>query len=76
VALERRPRIAALDERLHDGDVFARTNEVGGRARAEKEAERVDENRLPGARFAGQERETRTQLQLDAVNECDVLYFQ
>jgi hypothetical protein len=76
VALERRPRIAALDERLHDGDVFARANEVGRCSRTEEQAQRVDQDGLSRSGLAGQERQARPQLQLDAVYERDVLYFQ
>src|SRR6185295_12288975 len=46
VALECRPRIAALDERLHDGEVFARADEFGRGAGTEQQAQGVDQNRL------------------------------
>lgn len=76
VALEGRARVAALDQRLHHCEVFSRPDEVGGRTRAQKQAQRVDQDRLSRARFAGQEREAGTELQLHSVHQRDVLYFQ
>jgi Ni/Co efflux regulator RcnB len=69
-------RVAALDQRLHHREVFARADEIRRRARAEQQPERVDQDRLSRSRFAREEREARPELQLHAVNECDVLYFQ
>ncbi len=74
--LEERARVLQLEDRLDHGALLARPDEVGRGSLAEHEAERVDQDRLAGARFAGQERQPLAELQLQRGNERDVVYFQ
>jgi hypothetical protein len=76
VPLQGRARVAALDERLHDGEVLARADQVRRGTRPQQQAQRIDENGLAGAGFPRQESQTWSQLQRDVVDERDILYFQ
>ena len=52
--------------------VFAGPDEVGRGAPAEQQADRFDEDRLPGAGFAGQDVQAGVELDLDRVDDSQV----
>jgi hypothetical protein len=67
--LDRLAGAPALDHRLHHGAVGAGPDELARSARAEDQPERIDEDGLAGAGFAGEEGQPRPQLQLGARDE-------
>jgi hypothetical protein len=62
-----------LEECLHLAHRGAATHEVSSTLAAQHELERSDQDALAGARFTGQHIQTRTELQLDRVDDCEVL---
>jgi len=65
-----------VEDRLDGRDVFAGPNEIARRARAEQKADRFDEDRFAGARFAGQDVEPSVEIDLDAFDDREVLNAQ
>ena len=65
-------RRLVLEDRLERGAVLARPDEVGRGAAAEEQADRLDEDRLAGAGFAGQDVEARAELDLDRFDDGQV----
>ena len=63
---------AALEDRFDGRGVFAGADEVAGRAPAEQQADRLDENGLAGAGFAGQDVQAGVELDLDRVDDREV----
>ena len=63
---------AALEDGLDRRGVLAGADEVAGRAAAEQQADRLDEDRLAGAGFARQDVEAGLEFDLDGVDDRQV----
>ena len=61
-----------LEDGFDGGRVLAGADEVARRAAAEEQADRLDEDRLARAGFAGQDVEARLELDLDGVDDREV----
>ena len=61
--------VGEVDDRLHRGGLLPGSHQVGGRSSTEQEAHGLDENRLTGARFAGQHAQTRPEFELELVDD-------
>ena len=64
--------VPVLEERLDRGDGLTGPHEVGGRTSPEQEADGLDQNRLAGARLAGQRGEAAVELDLDGLDHREV----
>lgn len=62
-----------LDHRLDHRPLLARADHLARGPIAEEKPEGVDQDRLAGSRFAGQEREARAQLDLEGADQSDVV---
>jgi len=64
---------AGFEDGFDERALFAGPDEVAGRAAAEQEADRLDENRLPRAGLAGQDVQAGLELDLDRVDDGEML---
>ena len=64
---------AALEDRFDGRGVLAGADEVARGAAAEQQADGLDEDRLAGAGFAGQDVQAGVELDLDRVDDREVL---
>ena len=71
--LEERRRVLDFEDRLDRGALFARPDEVGRGPIAQQQAERVDQDRLAGARSRRSGASDRAELDLERRNEGDVV---
>jgi hypothetical protein len=67
---------ATFEDRFDRRGVFARPYEVAGRAPAQQQTDRFDEDRLAGTGFAGQDVEARVEFDLDRIDHREVLNAQ
>ena len=63
---------AVFEDRFDGGLRLAGANQIGGRAGAEQQADRLDEDRLAGSGLAGQDVEAGLELDLDGLDHRKV----
>jgi hypothetical protein len=76
VDFEERTDPRELDQRFDTGTLLARSNQVGRRALAENQPQRVDQDGLAGPGFSREQRQPGGKLDLEPGHEGDVVYFQ
>ena len=70
-AADRMPAIG-FEHRRHLAKLCAVTHQAGVAARAERERERVEQDRLAGPGLAGQRRQTATEVDVETIDQDDV----
>ena len=71
----RRPRFVtfgSVEDRLNRCGVLPRPNELGRGAPADQQANGADENGLPSSSLAGEYVEPGFEVQLEAIDDCQV----
>ncbi len=65
-----------LEDRLHGGEVLARSNEIRAGAAAHEQIDRFDQHRLARAGFAGQDVQAGFEFDLEPVEDRQMAYSQ
>ena len=64
--------LVGLEDRFDGGGSLPGANQISRCARAEEQADRLDEDRLAGTSLAGQHVEAAVELDLDRLDDCEI----